>query len=302
MNQEQIEFIAGKCHEANQHYCAGIGDDSQPDWADAPDWQRKSAIAGVEFAIANDFPEPAVMHQNWAEHKFNEGWRYGPDKDAELKTHPCLVPFGDLPPRQQAKDKLFQATAKFWFKKCSEAEWFDLPALPSVLGGPIDPGSVTAPTGRPIEENFLFNAAGPRAMLSLSIALVGRLTEDVETDPNLERSAMVLYSFFSEHEDAPVPSGFTELRLRRCLAPTGLDPDNPRDLLALELFRHAVRGMNAIAEAEMQRVLQEQEAAQLAANARPHPDDLTMAVDDGRGEISDLGRALLSQTETPKDA
>jgi hypothetical protein len=34
---------------------------------------------------------------------------YGEVKDAEKKTHPCIVPYKDLPPEQQAKDHLFKA-------------------------------------------------------------------------------------------------------------------------------------------------------------------------------------------------
>lgn len=38
-----------------------------------------------------------------------DGWTYGEVKDAERKTHPTLVPFGDLPAGQQQKDRLFVA-------------------------------------------------------------------------------------------------------------------------------------------------------------------------------------------------
>jgi hypothetical protein len=39
--------------------------------------------------------------------KLDAGWVYGEVKDAEKKTHPCLVPFSELPPFQQQKDSLF---------------------------------------------------------------------------------------------------------------------------------------------------------------------------------------------------
>ena len=41
--------------------------------------------------------------------KVERGWQYGPLKDADLKEHPCIVPFDELPPEQQAKDHLFKA-------------------------------------------------------------------------------------------------------------------------------------------------------------------------------------------------
>jgi hypothetical protein len=43
------------------------------------------------------------------EDKIKDGWVYGETKDAEKKTHPCLVPFHELPEFQQKKDKLFCA-------------------------------------------------------------------------------------------------------------------------------------------------------------------------------------------------
>jgi hypothetical protein len=40
--------------------------------------------------------------------KVEGGWKYGETKDPEAKTHPCIVPFEDLPAEQQFKDKLFR--------------------------------------------------------------------------------------------------------------------------------------------------------------------------------------------------
>jgi len=45
------ETIAVVCHEANRAYCSRIGDDSQPPWCDAPEWQKMSAITGVTFVF-----------------------------------------------------------------------------------------------------------------------------------------------------------------------------------------------------------------------------------------------------------
>jgi hypothetical protein len=41
--------------------------------------------------------------------KVDEGWVYGAVKDPEAKTHPCIVPFDQLPREQQAKDFIFRA-------------------------------------------------------------------------------------------------------------------------------------------------------------------------------------------------
>lgn len=45
----------------------------------------------------------------WMDDKLKDGWMYGETKDPEAKTHPCLVPFKELPIFQQKKDALFCA-------------------------------------------------------------------------------------------------------------------------------------------------------------------------------------------------
>lgn len=34
-----IEDVAKVCHDTNRVYCKAIGDDSQPTWENAPEWQ-----------------------------------------------------------------------------------------------------------------------------------------------------------------------------------------------------------------------------------------------------------------------
>lgn len=99
--------IAKVCHEANRAYCAGIGDNSQLPWEEAPQWQKDSAVKGVEFHIANPGAPASESHDSWLEEKRATGWKYGPVKDVEKKEHPCFVPFEQLSPEQQAKDVLF---------------------------------------------------------------------------------------------------------------------------------------------------------------------------------------------------
>lgn len=105
--RNKVIAIAKVCHQANKAWCESQGDLSQPDWADAPEWQTQSAIAGVVFRIGNPDAGPDAMHNSWSAEKVADGWVYGEVKDAEKKTHPCLVPFDQLPEFQQKKDRLF---------------------------------------------------------------------------------------------------------------------------------------------------------------------------------------------------
>jgi hypothetical protein len=101
--------IAKVCHQANKAWCESQGDTSQKDWAEAEQWQRDSAINGVKFRLENPDAPASAQHESWMEEKLSQGWVYGEVKDAEKKTHPCIVPFEELPEFQQKKDKLFSA-------------------------------------------------------------------------------------------------------------------------------------------------------------------------------------------------
>lgn len=111
MNIER-ETIAKIAHEVNRAYCLSVGDDSQPRWEDAPDWQRNSVIAGVELHINNPETQPSASHEAWLKLKLEEGWKYGPVKDPEKKEHPCMVPYDQLPAYQQSKDYIFAAICR----------------------------------------------------------------------------------------------------------------------------------------------------------------------------------------------
>lgn len=102
------ELVAQVAHEINRAYCASMGDESQVAWADAPDWQKASALAGVDMHMANPDATPEQSHESWLAQKTAEGWSYGKVKDVAAKTHPCFLPYADLPAEQRAKDYLFR--------------------------------------------------------------------------------------------------------------------------------------------------------------------------------------------------
>lgn len=106
---DNITAYAKVCHQANKAWCEVNGDNTQKDWDEAEQWQRDSAIAGVNFKINNPNAGEDAQHNAWMKDKVDSGWVYGEVKDAVAKTHPCIVPFNQLPPFQQLKDKLFCA-------------------------------------------------------------------------------------------------------------------------------------------------------------------------------------------------
>lgn len=100
------EAIAHVAHEANRALQLELGDPApSPHWEEAPDWQRESAIEGVKRTLEGQ--APPELHESWCEFKLKDGWVYGDVKDAEKKTHPCLVDYDELPLDQRVKDDLF---------------------------------------------------------------------------------------------------------------------------------------------------------------------------------------------------
>lgn len=137
--REKILVVAAVCHAANREYAKTLGDHSIPSWEIAPMWMRASVINGVEFHIerlaAGETATPAASHENWLKMKAADGWKFGPTKDAGLKTHPCIVPFAELPPEQQRKDWIFAAICEAFWKA-------DTPAMQTT--GECNPEPVAA--------------------------------------------------------------------------------------------------------------------------------------------------------------
>jgi len=107
-----VEQIASVCHELNRAYCRVLGDNTQPAWDEAPEWQRGSAIIGVNDILTGSISTPRESHESWATQKLNDGWKWGPTKNPELKEHPNLVDYDELPYEQRVKDTLFYETVR----------------------------------------------------------------------------------------------------------------------------------------------------------------------------------------------
>lgn len=122
ITEAQALLIARTCHEANRFYCEGIGDNSQLPWHKAPAWQQDSAIAGVKFHYENPGAGSKGSHESWMKQKLEDGWVWGQVKDAEAKTHPCIMPYSQLPESQQVKDHIFVSICRAFFFAFEGAE------------------------------------------------------------------------------------------------------------------------------------------------------------------------------------
>lgn len=45
------------------------------------------------------------VHEVWAKGRINEGWSYGEQRDDQLKKHPCLVSYEELPETEREYDR-----------------------------------------------------------------------------------------------------------------------------------------------------------------------------------------------------
>jgi len=160
--QVSNEEIAELCHEVNKAYCEMLGDNSQLSWKEAPQWQRESALNGVEFHLANPLASASASHDSWMKEKIEAGWVYGTEKDPEKKTHHCIVPFEELPHEQQMKDYLFKSIVSLGIAiNNSSIDKIEFPVVPlklSKLGTLIDDGVLAVIDANGLAHDWFFDS------------------------------------------------------------------------------------------------------------------------------------------------
>jgi len=45
------------------------------------------------------------VHEVWAQSRMEQGWTYGQERNDQLKQHPCLVAYEELPEVEKAYDR-----------------------------------------------------------------------------------------------------------------------------------------------------------------------------------------------------
>jgi hypothetical protein len=55
------------------------------------------------LALAEDLA--AHVHEAWMRVRLSEGWSYARERDDARRTHPCLVPYEELPEADKACDR-----------------------------------------------------------------------------------------------------------------------------------------------------------------------------------------------------
>lgn len=70
-----------------------------PQPIDASDIQLPEELNGLIEQMAKN------VHEVWANNRIEQGWTYGEIRSDELKHHPCLIPYEDLPEVEKDYDR-----------------------------------------------------------------------------------------------------------------------------------------------------------------------------------------------------
>jgi hypothetical protein len=108
-NEALARKIAPVLHEALRQWARVNGELPAPPWQRAPKWMKESTAESALFVLENPGASSGAQHKQWMQQKKRDGWKYGPVKSAERKTHPMMVPFSRLPDFEKKKDALINA-------------------------------------------------------------------------------------------------------------------------------------------------------------------------------------------------
>ncbi|MBR3883892.1 MAG: Ryanodine receptor Ryr [Bacteroidaceae bacterium] len=73
--------------------------DYVPQPIDTSNVEIPEELSGLLEAMAKN------VHEVWAKNCIDEGWVFGPGRNDELKTHPCLIPYEELPEIEKEYDR-----------------------------------------------------------------------------------------------------------------------------------------------------------------------------------------------------
>ena len=73
--------------------------DYVPQPADISDISLPEELEGLVEQVAEN------VHEVWAWARMSQGWTWGPKRNDDLKTHPSLLPYDELPEEEKQYDR-----------------------------------------------------------------------------------------------------------------------------------------------------------------------------------------------------
>ncbi|GBC62521.1 hypothetical protein DENIS_3493 [Desulfonema ishimotonii] len=110
MKKITVEQAARSFHQHLKAFRESLGDYTLPDWEETTKHNREMGVRFVRYTLANQSITPESHHEKWVANMAKRGWRHGNERNPDKKTHPCMVPWEDLPYHEQAKTVLMIAT------------------------------------------------------------------------------------------------------------------------------------------------------------------------------------------------
>lgn len=111
MNKQLTESRAWFVYEAARLQAEAMNAPVVPEpWEDREEPFKQQFYDVIEMMCGPDRKSsPEELHDDWVKAYEEMGWKYGPERDPEAKTHPDMVPFDELGFREQIKDAVFIA-------------------------------------------------------------------------------------------------------------------------------------------------------------------------------------------------
>jgi RyR domain len=97
--------IAYLIHNITSHFPRTDGS-LVPVWCDLNDEQKQHAAQAVEKIMSSESRTPEELHNLWMEPLVSNGWTKG-EYNLNLKQHPSIMPFDELPDSEILKDELW---------------------------------------------------------------------------------------------------------------------------------------------------------------------------------------------------
>lgn len=102
-----LHKICEDTHEVIRTYSRTHNEYTALPWKQVDLNDKLSLLKDVIEVMNNPEKTPREAHETWMNNKLADGWVFGREKSVKGKTHPCLVPYDELPEYQRFKDDLF---------------------------------------------------------------------------------------------------------------------------------------------------------------------------------------------------
>ena len=111
MSKEEITTIAKIIYEATRLEAEWSKRRIVPEKWEKRDDKFKAQFIDIigKYLSQDELLTPEEIHNSWMKSYIDMGWKYGEVRDVVERTHPDILPFGELPKDEKDKDAIFLA-------------------------------------------------------------------------------------------------------------------------------------------------------------------------------------------------